>query len=154
MEVKKASHENLSEIVEFQVQMAAETENLNLNRETVSAGVQKIFNNQNLGTYWGVYEKEKLIACTLTVPEFSEWRNGTVLWIHSVYVIEEYRGKGVFKKIYNSLKNLVIRDSDYMGLRLYVDKSNHNAQEVYRKLGMDGEHYLVYEWMKKSKNTH
>jgi len=29
-----------------------------------------------------------------------------------------------------------------------LDKRNTPAQEVYTKLGMNGEHYLVFEWMK------
>jgi hypothetical protein len=34
------------------------------------------------------------------------------------------------------------------GIRLYVDRRNVSAQEVYTRLGMDGGHYQVFEWMK------
>ena len=37
---------------------------------------------------------------------------------------------------------------DLRGLRLYVDGRNKAAQRVYERLGMDGEHYRVFEWMK------
>ena len=36
------------------------------------------------------------------------------------------------------------------GIRLYVDERNRTAQEVYTRLGMNGEHYRVFEWMKGS----
>lgn len=148
MQVRKAHNIDIAEIVNFQLSMALETEGIKLDRKTVNEGVQKIFNNPDLGTYWAVYDNKKIIACTLTIPEFSEWRNGTVMWIHSVFVIEEYREKGVFKMIYEYLKELVSNDMSLMGLRLYVDKTNIKAQKVYKKLGMDGEHYQLFEWMK------
>ena len=37
---------------------------------------------------------------------------------------------------------------DTRSFRLYVDKRNVPAREVYTRLGMNGEHYLVFEWMK------
>jgi ribosomal protein S18 acetylase RimI-like enzyme len=33
-----------------------------------------------------------------------------------------------------------------LGLRLYVEKDNINAQKVYERTGMDGEHYRMFEW--------
>ena len=43
----------------------------------------------------------------------------------------------------------MVRNSDkYAGLRLYVDKTNTSAQEVYTRLGMSKEHYELYEWLK------
>jgi ribosomal protein S18 acetylase RimI-like enzyme len=43
---------------------------------------------------------------------------------------------------------MVEESKDLRGLRLYVDKSNANAQKVYEALGMSGEHYHLYEWLK------
>jgi hypothetical protein len=43
----------------------------------------------------------------------------------------------------------MVRESDELvGLRLYVDKSNKDAQSVYQTMGMTGEHYDLYEWLK------
>ena len=43
----------------------------------------------------------------------------------------------------------MVRESDqYAGLRLYVDKTNLRAIDVYQKLGMSDEHYHLYEWLK------
>ena len=74
--------------------------------------------------------------------------DGNVYWIHSVYVLPEFRKKGVFKTMYLYLKNIVLKDKNIVGLRLYVDKTNANARKVYETMGMDDGHYLLFEWMK------
>jgi ribosomal protein S18 acetylase RimI-like enzyme len=71
------------------------------------------------------------------------------MWIQSVYVEPRYRRQGVFRMMYENIKEMVSRDNQVAGLRLYVDVENKNAAEVYKAVGMDGEHYRVFEWMKK-----
>ena len=50
--------------------------------------------------------------------------------------------------MYLHLKNIAQMDENIRGLRLYVDKTNINAQKVYEIMGMDGDHYMLFEWMK------
>jgi len=50
--------------------------------------------------------------------------------------------------LYSHIVNLAEKSEDVSGIRLYVDKTNTSAQKVYKTLGMNGDHYLVYEWMK------
>jgi ribosomal protein S18 acetylase RimI-like enzyme len=50
--------------------------------------------------------------------------------------------------MYAYVKKMAEADSKVRGLRLYVEKTNRNAQGVYEKLGMNGEHYSLFEWMK------
>jgi len=135
-------------IAEFQIKMAFETESLALDPETVEKGVSAVFDDPSKGKYWLAESHGKIAGCLLTVPEWSDWRNGTVLWIHSVYVLPEFRKMGVFRSLYAHLKTMVEDSKDLRGLRLYVDKSNHSAQKVYESLGMSGEHYYLYEWLK------
>jgi predicted GNAT family acetyltransferase len=71
-----------------------------------------------------------------------------VWWIQSVYVISEARQKGIYAGLYNYVKEIVKNDSSIGGIRLYVDKRNTRAQQVYARLGMNGDHYQVFEWMK------
>jgi ribosomal protein S18 acetylase RimI-like enzyme len=84
----------------------------------------------------------------MTTYEWSDWRNGTVIWIQSVYIAPNHRGKGVYKTMYEFIQKMVSDDPDLRGIRLYVDKTNHAAQKVYTNLKMNGEHYQVFEWMK------
>ena len=100
------------------------------------------------GKFYVAEEQEEIAGCLSTTYEFSEWRDGTVLWIQSVYIPEKFRGQGVYKKLYAHVQELVHGDPGLKGIRLYVNKANHAAQRTYEKLGMNGEHYFVYEWMK------
>lgn len=135
-------------IAEFQVKMALETENMNLDSSVVFLGVSAVMDDPSKGKYW-IAEVDGVVAgCLLTLPEWSDWRNGTVLWIHSVYVEMSYRKKGVFKNLYLHLKQMVNESKDLRGLRLYVDKTNKAAQNVYESLDMSADHYCLYEWMK------
>jgi GNAT superfamily N-acetyltransferase len=148
IEIRKGRLSDLERIVELQLRMAQETEGLRLDRDVVSRGVQGVFQEPARGTYWVAEEKGEFLGVLLAVPEWSDWRNGTVLWVHSLYVIGQARRRGVFKKLYLNLKKQVEQSPELMGLRLYVDKTNKPAQEVYEKLGMSKEHYELYEWLK------
>lgn len=146
--IRKASIQDVPILIDFQQKMALATEGLILNEETLSKGVAAVLNDPSKGQYYVAEVGTKVAGCLLTTSEWSEWRNGTVLWIQSVYVAVPYRNKGVFKALYEHVKTKVMHDSTLMGIRLYVDKSNIEAQEVYTKLGMDGQHYQLFEWLK------
>ena len=139
-------------IVESQIEMALETEAMELDRETVIAGVEAIFQNPLLGKYYLAKFEGVSLGCLLTTFEWSDWRNGMILWIQSVYVMPEARKKGVYKAMYEHLKSKVLKpvpgEMPYRGLRLYVDKRNQTANQTYSTLGMNKEHYEMYEWMK------
>jgi ribosomal protein S18 acetylase RimI-like enzyme len=63
-------------------------------------------------------------------------------------VLPAARGKGAYGALYRHVQALVKQNpTQYRGLRLYVDKTNQAAQQVYEKLGMNGEHYQLFEWM-------
>lgn len=136
-------------IADYQVQMAFETENgLKLDPPTVTLGVSAVIDDPSKGKYWLAEVDGQVVGCLLTVPEWSDWRNGTVLWIHSVYVHPDFRKHGIYKSLYQHLVQMVNESPDLRGLRLYVDKTNTRAQKVYENLGMNQDHYSLYEWMK------
>jgi GNAT superfamily N-acetyltransferase len=146
--IREATIKDKPDIVSFQLAMARETEDLILDPNVVSLGVAAIFDDPAKGTYYVAESEGKVIASLLTTYEWSDWRNGQILWIQSVYVLKPYRGKGTFRKLYESVKSMVLSyDNDFKGIRLYVDNTNHAAQGVYEKLGMEGNHYKTFEWM-------
>jgi len=148
IEIRKARLSDAESIVELQLQMAQETEGLQLDKTLVKKGVEGVFHEPTRGTYWIAQEKDKVLAVLLAIPEWSDWRNATVLWIHSLFVIPEARRKGVFKKLYLNLKRQAEQSPELAGIRLYVDKQNKPAQQVYEKFGMNKDHYELYEWLK------
>ena len=146
--VRKALSKDIESIAKFQVEMAWETEHFRLDPQTVRKGVEAVFADENKGQYLVAECNSQVIGSALTVYEWSDWRNGTVLWIHSVYVHKDFRRQGVFKNIYLHVKNIVNTRQDLKGIRLYVDKTNLLAQKVYKSLEMNGDHYRLFEWMK------
>lgn len=147
-DIVQADHSHHGQLVDFQLRMALETEGLQLNRELVHDGVLAVLNDEHKGTYWMAQIEGQRVASMLVMSEWSDWRNGRVLWIHSVFVEPKHRRQGVFKAMYEFLKKRVQEDDTLKGLRLYVDTSNDRAQRVYRQLGMNRDHYALYEWMK------
>ncbi|MBL3654650.1 GNAT family N-acetyltransferase [Fulvivirga sediminis] len=146
--IQRADTSHINIIIDYQKKMAWQTEELELDDDTLQKGVTAVFNDPTKGQYYVAIHNEEVIGCLLVTPEWSEWRNGTVLWIQSVYVSKDFRKQGVFKQMYNYLKAQVIADEKLMGLRLYVEKTNLPAQKVYEAIGMNGDHYQFFEWMK------
>lgn len=148
MLVRKAKSEDLNSILEFQLAMAKETEGIDLEYKIVKKGVAAVLEDSSKGNYYLAEKNGNVIGSLLTTFEWSDWRNGTVLWIQSVYVVPEFRRKGVYSKLYGHVKNLVLENSDLKGIRLYADKTNEGAHKVYQKLGMSPDHYITFEWLK------
>ncbi len=135
-------------IAEFQLKMAKETEGLELDKSTVNNGVISVYRDPHKGKYYVATEEDKIIASLLITREWSDWRNNWVMWLQSVYVLPEKRGMGIFKQMYNYILAQVNDSVEVAGLRLYVDMKNIAAREVYTNLGMNGDHYQVFELMK------
>lgn len=146
--VKEAEIDDLNQIAEFQLLMAKETEELALDPSTVKRGVEAVIRNAAKGRYFVAQSDGQTVGVLLTIPEWSDWRNGTILWVHSVYVVPDYRKGGVFAALYGHVKNIILSSPDYRGIRLYVDKRNTRAARVYEKMGMSNEHYDMFEWLK------
>ena len=145
---READVTDAADIAAFQQAMARETEEIELDAQTVARGVQAVFDHPSRGRYFVAEAGGAVIASLLITYEWSDWRNGNVWWIQSVYVRPEHRRRGVYARMYDHVKEIVRRDPDVRGIRLYVDRRNAAAQDVYRRCGMNGEHYLVFEWMK------
>ena len=140
--------EDAARIIDFQIAMAQETEDFALDRPTCARGVRAVFENPNHGRYFVADSDGHLAASLMITFEWSDWRNGIVWWIQSVYVVPAFRQRGIYAGLYEHVKRMADADPSVRGIRLYVDRRNTRAQEVYRRLGMNGEHYQVFEWMK------
>ncbi len=148
MKVREAKPEDISFIVDFQISMAKETEGIELHQPTVNLGVKAVLEDSNKGKYYVTETKGEIIGSLLTTYEWSDWRNGTILWIQSVYILPEFRRKGVYRNMYSHLESKVRENAELKGIRLYADKSNLPAQRTYENLGMSQDHYVTFEWLK------
>lgn len=135
------------QIVAFQQAMALETENLQLDLVTLSKGVRAVFETPSLGQYYICEVGGSVVGSLMILTEWSDWRNGHVWWIHSLYIQPQCRGQRLFSEFFAYIKDLAQKQNGVRGLRLYVDKTNTKAKAVYERLGMNGDHYLTYELM-------
>jgi ribosomal protein S18 acetylase RimI-like enzyme len=148
--IRQADGTDLQRIVDFQIDMAAETEDLQLDRPTVNLGVAAVLQDPSKGEYWVASTvqagNEIVIGGLLLTFEWSDWRNGQLVWIQSVYIDSEFRRQGVFRSMLQHVQKLVAERADWRAVRLYVDNGNAAAQNTYKNLGMNGDHYRVFEW--------
>jgi GNAT superfamily N-acetyltransferase len=143
-QVRRATLADSDEIARFNVAMALETEGKVLDGATVQAGVVALMNQPQYGFYVVAQEGEALAGCLLITYEWSDWRNGLIWWIQSVYVRPESRRRGWFKRLYAQVRQWAEAESA-CGLRLYVEAANQTAQTTYLALGMKPAGYQVFE---------
>lgn len=143
--VRRATADDLDHIVEFNVEMARETESLALDPAIVGAGAARLLARSEYG-YYLVAERDGAIAGGLLVTyEWSDWRDGLIWWIQSVYVRPAHRRTGVYRALHRHVCDAAAADDDVRAVRLYVERDNQSAQSTYESMGMTRTPYLVYE---------
>lgn len=148
MNIRRATLDDVSVIAEYNYNLAFETENKKLNMEILKKGVKNLIQDENKGVYYICEINGKIIGQIMYTFEWSDWRNGTFLWVQSVYVNKDYRGNGIFKALYNHIKSICDNDNNICGIRLYVERENCVAQKTYSSLGMKECNYYMYEYEK------
>lgn len=146
--IRYAKLSDVDAIVQFNLEMAYETEGISLSVEKLTDGVKAVFDDNTKGFYVIAESDNKPVGQALVTYEWSDWRNAIFWWIQSVYVVPEYRGAGIFKEIFNYIRSTA-ESSNVCGIRLYVERNNHIAKSVYKRLGMEESHYDLYELMLK-----
>lgn len=142
--ITKGQKEDVETIVQFQIDMAMESEGTILDKDTVTQGVAAAMNDENKGSYYVARVDGKSVGSLMLTREWSDWNNGWYWWIQSVYVAPEYRRQGIYKSIYQAVC-ADAKQQNVAQVRLYVDKANTRGQQVYASLGMQESHYLIYE---------
>ncbi len=143
--LRMATVRDIDDIARFNTEMAFETESINLDQADLSLGVAAVISDSNLGFYLISELEGAMIGQILITKEWSDWRNGSFWWIQSVFVEPNYRRMGVYGKMYKEIVDMAAREGNVCGLRLYVDRDNLSAKQVYSHLGMSQSHYDLYE---------
>ncbi|MEO1848661.1 MAG: GNAT family N-acetyltransferase, partial [Pseudomonadota bacterium] len=100
LNVSKAITNDAQILAQFNIAMARETESLKLDLPTVLAGVHGVFEETAHGFYLVARLAGKVVGALLITYEWSDWRNGRLWWIQSVYVLPQWRSQGVFRALY------------------------------------------------------
>lgn len=149
LSIRKAGPADAAAISRFNQAMALETEGKALIPAVVDAGVLRLLQQPSLGFYVVAADADsRIVACLLVTHEWSDWRNGLFWWIQSVFVEAGWRRQGVYRGLYQFVRELAAADPQVCGFRLYVEKDNTVAQATYAALGMAPTDYLIYEEMK------
>jgi len=157
IQIRPACFSDAPVIAEFNRRMAWETERLQLDPETLRQGVTAVLDDTAKGVYYLAETGGTVVGQLMITYEWSDWRNGNLWWIQSVFVKEEFRGQGVFRALFKHLHNLARADAGVAGLRLYMHSDNAAARQTYERLGMQHSDYEVFEMdfvLDRRKKTH
>jgi GNAT superfamily N-acetyltransferase len=147
IKIRRAATRDIQTLAEFNIAMAQETEDRSLDPATVQSGVSGVIESSARGFYLIAEAGETCIGALLITFEWSDWRNGDLWWIQSVYVLPTHRQRGVFRQLYEAVVSQATAHGDVRGIRLYVEKDNLKAQRVYEHLKMTRTPYQIYEQM-------
>jgi GNAT superfamily N-acetyltransferase len=132
-------------IAGFNARLAQETEHLQLDPARLRAGVDAVLADANKGAYWVAEAAGEVVGQLMITFEWSDWRNGSFWWIQSVYVRADWRLRGVFKALYQHVHQQARSRNEVCGLRLYVERDNQRARQLYQRLGLRPTSYELYE---------
>ena len=143
--IRLADTSDLATLVDFNIAMAAESEEKTLDPAVLRRGIEAVLDDANHGLYL-LAEIEGHAAGTLMVTwEWSDWRNGRFWWIQSVFVSSQHRRRGVYRRLHDQVRSLAKDDPTSCGLRLYVERENTGAQVTYQMMEMEETPYRLYE---------
>ena len=145
IEIRQAKLADAAVIADYNARLAVETEDLGLDPDRLLAGVTALLSDPAKGVYY-VAEVDGVVAGQVMISyEWSDWRNGNLWWLQSVYVAQEFRRQGIFRRLFEHVKELAKANPEVRGLRLYMHVDNSRARRSYEELGMVATHYQVFE---------
>src|SRR4051812_6667115 len=104
--VRPARPDDAATIVDYNAAMALETERLTLDRAVLSRGVRAVIADPGKARYFVGEIDGRVAGMLMLTLEWSDWRDGEIWWIQSVYVHPDFRRAGVFKTIYRHVEQL------------------------------------------------
>lgn len=131
-------------IISANRRMALETEGLELDPGLLEPGVRTALADPSRARYFIAESGGRAVGQLMLTYEWSDWRNGHFWWIQSVFVEPEHRQQGVFGALYRHVEDTARAAGTVCGLRLYVEKDNHRARQIYQRLGM---HMTAYDML-------
>jgi ribosomal protein S18 acetylase RimI-like enzyme len=142
--VRPARPGDLSFLADNHRAMAWETERKRLAPAVVRSGTRAVLRDGAHGFYLVAEADGRPAGQLLVTREWSDWRDGDLWWIQSVYVRPGSRRLGVYGALHAAVLERAAR-ARVRAVRLYVERTNRGAQATYRRLGMTRTGYLVFE---------
>ena len=145
LNIRSAIATDAQTITDFNAAMALESEGITLDLSILRDGVAAALADPGKAFYLLAEAAGGPVGQLMVTTEWSDWRNGWIWWIQSVYVVPERRRQGVYRSLYARLTEMANDRGDIRGMRLYVMRDNHRAKRTYEACGMSHSHYDLYE---------
>jgi len=139
-------------IADYNSRLSEETDDGPLDSTLIVPGVTALLADRAKGRYWLAEENGQIVGQIGITYEWSDWRNGMLWWVQSVYVHADHRRKGVFSALFRHVESLAEEDSEVVGLRLYVERDNARAQATYTDLGLSMTGFQVMQSLFRDKS--
>ncbi len=143
--IRIGGEKDTNTLARFNIAMAWETEQKKLSPDVVAKGVRTLLNDPRHGFYVVAEINREVVGSLMVTYEWSDWRDASFWWIQSVYIKPEFRKQGVFRRLYEFVKEKALHDMNVCGLRLYAEQDNIAAQITYERIGMSQIPYKLYE---------
>lgn len=146
MQIRPATPADAEVMADFNLRLAEETEGKAMDAALVLRGVQNGLTKGDEVQYLvAVSDDDQILGQIMLTREWSDWRDGWMYWLQSVYVVAEFRGQGVFKNLLESAIDGLKDRGDVAGVRLYVEVENEVAIGTYKKMQFTDCGYQVME---------
>jgi ribosomal protein S18 acetylase RimI-like enzyme len=142
--IRAARKCDLAILVKNNQALAEETEALLLDKDILREGIEQALTREECHYFVAVIS-EKVVGQTMITYEWSDWRNGIIWWIQSVYILPAQRKQGIFRALFKHIENLANVNPQVKALRLYVMQHNNAGRNTYQSLGMNDSGYIVFE---------
>jgi GNAT superfamily N-acetyltransferase len=143
--IRRATPADALVIVEFNRRLAQETEDTILDPALLAAGVAAGLADPSRALYFVAEDGGEVLGQIMITFEWSDWRNGWLWWVQSVYVRADARRRGIFRALFEHVQQAACSDPQVVGLRLYMEHANHTARQTYLRLGMKPTSYSVFQ---------
>lgn len=143
--IRKAENKDLNTLVHFNNSLALESEHRSLDLDRLTKSMKAILEDERKGVYILACEGDKVVGQIMYVFEWSTWRNANFMWLTDLYVLPQYRRRGIFKLLFNYMMDFYHSRQDIIGLRFYVDKDNQAVVPLYKKVGWKESNYNLWE---------
>ena len=151
IQIRPASMTDAETIRTFNAALARETEARILDSQLLKAGVETLLQDFSKGWYAVAVNcrdtgQATVVGQILITYEWSDWRNGNFWWIQSLYVDPNYRQHGVFRQLFEYVYEQAKANPEKVcGFRLYVERDNEQAHQIYAHMGFQHTAYLMHE---------
>jgi len=143
--IRDATPSDAATIADYNNRLAEETEARSLDPKLIDPGVAALLADPSKGRYWLAVIDDEIIGQIGVTYEWSDWRNGMMWWIQSVYIHSDHRRQGVYTSLYRHVESQAMSDTEVIGIRLYVETENERAQSTYAHLGMNMTSYQIMQ---------